>query len=257
MYLSVLVLTACDIFSPGQDPPYPTTVAPLDSVTLHHYTNEYQALNNNRICTGLNEYGFCEYHVTSCPGRPLSVEITSENEMIERAQEFIARNHKFTGISFPGGLQVSTSYGIGPGSKHTEWNIIFRNQIYKGYEVLNTAFYVFLDHDGVYMIGGNWYPQITIPDQDNYTLDQAKESLYGHQITFWCWNQVEITVSESNIKPESRKVIVPFETDDRMELRVAWEIYIKGSPDSSIPIWVIYIDSMTGEILQEYMTVDC
>jgi hypothetical protein len=263
--LLIIGLNSCGIDEPNQDLNYPTTLYPLNGDMLNKYLNEYMTLNNNRVCTQLNMYGYCEYDLTPCMSRPiLRTEIIDESKMIRLAKEFIIKNSKYTGVNNIDNLIISSSDGLSgcvkcDGSandiKNIKWRLRFSNQYYDGYEVLNTDFFVFLDNNGVFMIGGNWYPKIIIPHNDNYDLKKAKESLYGHKISFRCWNQIEITVNQSNIKQEARKVIIPRKMDDRIELRVTWEIYITDSNNNSM--WAIYVDSMTGEIISENQLIIC
>jgi len=263
--LLVIGLNSCGIDEPYQDTNYPTTLYPLNGDMLNKYLGEYMALNNNHICTLLNAYGYCEYDLTPCMNRSiLRTEIINESEMIRMAKQFIIKNNKYTGVTNINKLQVSNSLGISGcikcdnsenDIKNINWRLRFSNQLYAGYEVLNTDLFVFLDNNGVFMIGGNWYPKINIPHNDNYDFKKAKESLYGHKISFICWSKIEITVNQSNIKQEARKVIIPLKMDDRIELRVTWEIYITDSNNNSM--WTIYVDSMTGEIIRENPLIIC
>jgi hypothetical protein len=261
----VLLAQSCGVNEYDETNGYPTKIYPLNSTELTKRISEYQTLNKNQVCTSLNEFGFCEYDLTPCMNRSIQrTEITDEAKMINMAKEFISKNSKFTGISNIDELQLSSSSGIHgcikcDGSegdkKNIGWRVCFSNQIYNGYEVFNTEFMVFLDNNGVYMIGGNWYPKINIPDSNEFDLEKAKQSLYGHKISFLCWSPINITVSAENIQEEARKVIIPYKIEDRIELRVAWEILIYGS--GSTPLWTIYVDVMTGETIMENSRIIC
>jgi hypothetical protein len=261
----IILAQSCGVNEYDETSNYPTTIYPLSSDKLSKYQSEYQTLNNNKVCTSLNEYGFCEYDLTPCMDRSiLRTEITDETKMINMAKEFISKNSKFTGISNIDELQLSSSTGVHgcikcDGSegdiKNINWRVCFANQIYNGYEVFNTDLFIFLDINGVYMIGGNWYPKINIPDSNEFDLEKAKQSLYGHKISFLCWTPINITVSAENIQEDARKVIIPYKIEDRIELRVAWEILIYSS--GSTPLWIIYVDVMTGEIIMEYSRIIC
>lgn len=265
MFLLVISLFSCGIDEPEIDNNYPTKIYSLSSESLSKSLEEYLLLNNYGVCTQLNSYGFCEYGAMICPNRQfLKTEINDENEMIRIAKEFIMKNNKFTGVTNIDELQIFRSKGISgcikcDGSENdfkiTKWRLDFKNQIYKGYEILNTELVVFLDNDGVFIIGGNWYSDIVIPKEDRYNLETVKENLSGRKIHFSCWENFELTITQNMIKQESRKVIYPMKMEDRLELRVAWEIYILGSQQN--PMWVIYIDSTTGEVLLEYQLIDC
>ena len=100
---------------------------------------------------------------------------------------------------------------------------------------------------------GNWYPEVYIPGHFNIDRDKAKSSLLNHIV----WNSTiagvpySATVTAASLAASTtRLVILPLITDDKIELRVTWQINIPG------PVYyIIRVDVMTGEIVSEEPTI--
>lgn len=246
----ILALVSCEsLESESDNSSYPTTIFALDSIDYENLVNEYRTFNNNQVCTSLNKYGFCEYNTPFCSIS--SVSITSESQTLSLAKQFIAQNRKFTGVKDVNKLVVELSYRL----SQKEWKFTFDNQIYKGYEVFNTSIDVFLDYDGVTLIGGNWYPEISLPSWYTYDFQEARALLIGDTITYYCYTEEKIVVSDTILKNQGRKVIIPLEKENRIELRFTWEIFVIDQYDSTP--YVFYVDVVTGEIVRQHQLFIC
>jgi hypothetical protein len=271
IFTLTIILSNCDVVDDPRSnedfdyDKYPTTIYALSNLEFNSYIKEYNELNDTLICTSLNIFGYCEYSIQSCPNRPVPrEEITNELEMINIAEATILKNKKFTEIESAENLIINRSVGLSgcikcDGSeddiKTITWKIDYNNQVFDGYEVLDTEIIIFLDKNGVTRMGGNWYQNIAIPPKDKYSFEEAKNNIIGRQITLVCEQSYDIIIDENNIFPEARKVIIPHIKDDSIELKVAWELYIIDS--NGMTVWRIYFDSTTGEMIKEGQLIFC
>lgn len=255
--ICVTTLSGCKLFDLTEDiSAYPTTIYALSSSAHNKALDRYTA-QNEQICGTLDKYGFCEDDKTLCA--VIRTEISDETKMISMARAFMSKNVAFTGITGDNEPKIEVSLGMDgcikcDGSPNDirliKWSLRFDNQHYGGLEVLDTRLYVYLNDQGVFRFGGHWYPEITIPSSDVYNLEEAKITLLGETIHIECFFPWDIIVSADNIRKEGRKVVVPVEKNNRIELRVAWEIHVAD-------VYVFYVDVMTGEIVLHEQTVIC
>lgn len=256
--LSFLVLQ-CERFenNDSTNGDYPTTIQPLSAAKLTELTSEFNALNDKRVCTPLNEFGFIKYKLTYCLTRKIQrIEIKDEASKIRLAKETLLKNTKFSGITDTSALVVKRSTplrgcikcdGSDGDTVPIAWRIEFENQVYKNIEVKETRIVAFLDTNGVYMMGGNWYPDIFIPDKDIFSVEASKKNLIGTEITWYGWGGKNVFVVESDsFSSNVRKVIIPFKNNNAIELRLTWKFYVGGSS------WAIYVDTTTGETVGIY-----
>ena len=262
LFLSSLILISCRIDDSPINDSYPTTISRLSDTKLNEAIIEYENLNDFYICTQLNEYGFPEYGLSHCLGRPiLREEINKdESELLNMAKAVILKNKKFTGVADVSRLSIRRSTGSkgcikcddSDGDiKNIKWIFDFNNQLYEGLEVFNTQIRAVLDNNGVFMLSGNWYPHIAVPKTNLYSLEQIKEDLVGQKRTIYCWTNYGIAVTEDNFPSEAGEVIIPIEKEYEIELRVAWEIIISGA------YYVFYVDVVSGEIIMEHQLIIC
>ncbi len=233
--------------------PYGTIIPALDSVEWLALTNEYKSLNEH-ICTSISKFGFCTDDRILCDVDRAGL---NKSQAEGLAKTWIEKNGKFTNIADFSKLTVKRFIGIpscllcdSTNKTYRDWSLVFGNQIYEGMEVFYTEISMYIDASGPYRVGGNWYSTIHIPAIDSFSLDRAKESLYGDTIRIECFTPIVYIVSPQNIAAGGRKVIIPKKYNNRIELRVAWEIFIARQ-------YLIYVDTTTGRIIFKNQTIIC
>jgi hypothetical protein len=100
---------------------------------------------------------------------------------------------------------------------------------------------------------GNWYHNIYVPKSFNFDQDKAKAILVNKVVSHTTigGQQYNVTISATDLNSSITKLkILPLTTDDKIELRVSWQINIPG------PVYYkIYVDVMTGDIIGEEPTI--
>jgi hypothetical protein len=260
----LLVWHGCD---PLEDSPfsvseYPTRYHALSATQLESLRKEYITLNENKICTSLNDLGFPEYSLTPCLSRPILRVPISENveSAVANAKLTLGKNSKFTNVTdtaevmlrrfdrLDGCIKCDGSSGD---IQQISWRFDFANQRYQGLEILESAIVVFLDAEGVIMLGGNFFRQIHIPPTDRFSFEQAKKSLIGRELKFNTWGgpQTYIIADSSFVSsPAPEKFIVQVKASQGLEMHVAWRMPVGWGGS---PLWFIYVDSTTGEVVRE------
>jgi len=229
------------------DPHYPTILYSLSSQQLQLLQDEFDVLNDYKICTKLNKYGFTADLEYNFPPNP-RIKLT-ENEALQIATSTLIKNKKYTNVADRLDLLTSVYKINSLETDDTKWRIIFGPQQYKECVVQNTLIFVWLHGDGVYGISGFWYPEIYIPIINNVDIDEAKEKIIGEKIIWHGFGGEphEFIVSDNSIADSVVKSIFPLEKEESIELRVTWKIPIIFG---SFIGWHIYLDTMTREIIQ-------
>jgi hypothetical protein len=100
---------------------------------------------------------------------------------------------------------------------------------------------------------GNWFPEIFIPTEFNVNQTKAKADLNGKVVSHYTFGGTEysVTISKTDIDKSTIGLkVIPIETDDKIELRVCWQIHIPG------PVYyIIYVDVMTEAIIGQEPTI--
>ena len=256
----VFLVCNCDInktpFSPDHkgNMDYPTILYPLTQDSLQQLQEEFDVLNENKICSRLNDYGLTGYDY--CLRTNPKVKIFNENAALKIAVNTLVKNSKFTNVTDSLSLVscgFNTSY-INDDSTH--WGFIFRDQDYQGIKVANTNIRVTLYGDGVFNIDGFWYKDICIPAIDEFSKNQAKGMVVGEKIIWsgFGGEPHEFIVSDNSIGDDIEKTIYPLAGEESIELRVTWKTPIIF--DDFVG-WYIYLDTTTGEIIkitQQFVT---
>ena len=163
---------------------YPQVIQPLSEESLQNLFAEFKTLNNGTVCNSLDKYGFISAGVCQADWI-VRKEITNEDAIIEMAKETIVKNSRFTGITdksqlvvervdeLPGCILCDGSQGD---MKNIQMRIIFKNQIFNGFEVEDTKITVFSDVEKTYRIDEHWYPTIELPEAV-LSEEQAKKAL--------------------------------------------------------------------------------
>jgi len=224
---------------------YPTTLFALSAEELRLLEAEFDSLNDNKISVTLDKYGLIGTH-TSLVIETSNNKITDENQAIRAAEATLVRNSKFTNVSDASLLAVKRTRKV----HDDNWEIHFKNQVYGDIEVIETEIGLRL-HEWVYMIwGGHFFRDIIVPSQFLIDEEVAKDSLIGYEIIWYDFGgqqQVYVISSNSFCQAQSDTVIVPLEKDEALELRVAWQVPIANAIS---PLWYVYVDVMTGDIIK-------
>jgi len=272
MNRSMLFLIICILlFWHGCDPledslfsasEYPTRYHALSATELESLRKEYVTLNENKICTSLNDLGFPEYSLTPCLSRPiLRIPITESVESaVAKAKLTLVKNSKFTNVADTAEvllrrfvpLDGCTKCDGSPGDiQQIKWRFDFANQRYQGLEVLESGIIVFSDAEGAMMLGGNLFRQINIPPTDQFSFEDAKKRLIGRELKFSTWGgpQTYVIADSSFLSsPAPEKFIVQVKSSQGLEMHVAWRLPIGWGGS---PLWFMYVDSTTGEVVRE------
>ncbi|MBN2013281.1 hypothetical protein JW960_28380 [candidate division KSB1 bacterium] len=232
------------------DPNYPTTLNPLSASQIAQLQAEFDSLNNPPLCTTINKYGFTGDD-SNC--RCYQMVEMEEADVIDLAIQTVLKNSKFTNAN-DSILLRSTVWATS--TNKIRWNVRFGPQQYHGYELPFTWIYVRIYDREAYSIARYWYKDICIPDHDNIGAQQAANKVIDEKIVWYNFggSAQSFIVSNDDIGSPINKAIYPVETEESIKLRVTWKIPILFS---GFVGWHIYLDTMTGEIveiIQEFRT---
>ncbi len=264
----------CDVIETSDIPEYPVTIEPLQLLALDDLNREYHRLNNDALCSTLNEYGLTGFsrilfpnNVNPCANRiPEKIELGDPSPLIRLAKQKVIYNSRFTNVEDTAALQVKELvplYGCticeGPetNSVPLEWKIIFKNQRYQSMEVADTEIIVFVDSKGVNRIWGNWYTGIYAPGLLDVGYLEAQRIVEGIEIELFdiTGQDSVLTVSNEMIGQPNNFEIIPFKNKtEALELRKAWIVPIKYL-DQQYEGINAYVDAVDGAIL-DYRTVE-
>ena len=247
-----VTLTSCDKneWPEDKDQRYPTTIYRLTEDTLLQMRNDFAQRNPN-VYTSLNQFGFCAM-LSSSGGNGLPGGFTKE-EAIAAVKEFVIRNPEYTGVSNPEDLKfrmVDSSIGY---NDAVFWGVRTENQSINNIEVDDTEILFHTQSMKLISCYGNHFPEVYVPKKFNFNVERAQYQLLGKEIFHWGWaGQYSAgIVTEKHLQQCTAKLmIVPVETERKIELRVVWQIKLPP------PLYYIFeIDVMTGEIIREMTTI--
>lgn len=264
----------CDVIETSDIPDYPVTIEPLQLLALDDLNREYHRLNNNALCSTLNEYGFTGFSrilfpndINPCSGKiPDKIELTDPAPLIKLAKQKAVVNARFTNVEDTAALKVKELvplYGCticeGPetNSVPLEWKIIFENQRYQSMEVADTEIIVFVDSKGVNRIWGNWYTGIYAPGLLDVGYLEAQRTVEGNEIALFdiTGQDSVLTVTSDMVDQPNNFEIIPFKNKtEALELRKAWIVPISFINQQYDRINA-YVDAVDGTIL-EYRAVE-
>ena len=247
-----ILLSSCEEFViPKHEIPegYPTTYLKLSSDILSQKQGSY-ALRNTYLVSSLNEFGFPGYGDVSSVSPPFSDQITKD-EAIAKAKLFCSQNPVETGVNSPDDLKLDASSSTTYYNGTTSWSLVFARQEYDTYEVSDTRIFFRITNGEVVSCIGNWYPEIYIPQDFNISQDEAKKNLINRIVSHYTLAGVKyyfpVTSEHLNESVVSLS-IYPVTTDDKIELRVAWKIWIQSLS------YIFYVDVMTGDVIGQEAT---
>jgi hypothetical protein len=245
-----ILLTNCEKSDLQIDPEYPTTIFRLSDEKLLEKRTEF-ALKNKYIKTSLDEFGFCGY----ADGFDLLKEYApdsdsiSEQTAIDLIKKFIKDNPKETGVNNVNDFLLLSVKNSSP----RRWYAKSMNQKIDTIEVINSKIIIDVYNGYIGNCLGNWYPEIFIPARFNIELDEAKHYLIGKQVTHHGIGDESYTVTitkQDILQSRTKLIIIPIRTDTKIELRVAWLIYMPNPVNYNI-----YIDVMTKKIIYQDPTI--
>ena len=232
-----------------EDSSYPTTIYRLPEETLSQMRSDFAQRNPN-VHTTLNQFGFCAMiEAGGVDGRSGGF---TETEAIAAVKEFVARNPEYTGVNKPNKLQfrsISSSIGY---NNAVFWHFKTENQTINNIEVDFTEILLHTQNRTVVMCYGNYFPDVYVPKKFNFDSKRAKSQLLGKEVFHWGWGgqySAGIVKTEHLQKCPTNLIIIPITTDEKIELRVAWQIRVDA-------LYIIFtVDVMTGEIIRESPTI--
>lgn len=272
-----LSISACDMLTISDDAlEYPTVYSKIELGELQSLNEEYQELNNGRLCSTLNEYGFTGFsEILFIDGQNpcervnrevIRVEMTNTDTLMSAAKRVLYKNREFTGIQDTNLLRLK-SMSPQPGcincgrpdeySANIEWSLTFESQLIDSAEVLGTEITVFLDALGVNRIWGNWYSNFKVPDFVNFGYVDVKEEMAGMEIDLQGYTGVDsiYTVQAQDLQEIPTKVHYPIESNNGQDLKIrtCWAVPISYGIDETFPGWIAYVDIEEG-ILVDLVT---
>ena len=246
------VLMSCDKSNEEtdvEDSMYPTTIYRLSEEVLLQKRNDFAQRNPN-VYTSLNQFGFCAmlapFGGDGSPGG------FTKAEAIAAVKEFVKRNPEYTGVNNPNNLQFrSISSDIGYNNA-VFWHFKTENQTINNMEVDYTEILFHTQNRKLVSCYGNRYPNVYVPKKFNFDMERAKSQLLEKEIFHWGWSgqySGGIVTAEHLQQCTAKLIIVPITTDEKIELRVAWQIHLEAK------YYIFEIDVMTGEIIRETPTI--
>ena len=232
---------------------YPTTFKKLSSGILSQMRSSY-AIKNKYMTSSVNDFGFCGYNGDPInAGTPPIQDIITQSKAIEIVKTFVSNNKSETAVTNSNDLafyKISTDTGFGGA---IGWHFKTVNQKVDTIEVMYSMILFHLTNGVVTSCYGNWFPEINIPAKFNIGQSKAKESLNSKVVSHYTMGGTEdkVTISKTDLDKSTIGLkILPIENENKIELRVCWQINIPG------PVYYkIYVDVITGAIVQQEPTI--
>ena len=250
--LVVILFSSCDKNSDKLDEnhTYPTTFYRLSEGTLLQKRSDF-AKRNPDAYTTLNQFGFCA--MLEAGGGDGSPGGFTEAEAIAAVREFVARNPEYTGVSNPNDLQFRTISSTTGFNNAVFWHFRTKNQIIHNVEIDFTEILFHTQNKKLVSCYGNHFPNVYVPKKFNFDVKQAKSKLLGKEIVHWGWEgpySAGTVTAEHLQQCTTNLIIVPITTDEKIEIRVAWQINLIAPLN-----YIFKVDVMTGEIITETSTI--
>jgi hypothetical protein len=263
----ILFAASCTLVSLEDDEVvYPTIIEPLNVSLLQQKNSEYRALNNDHICSTLNEYGYTGFSrvlfpndVNPCLSREIiRIELTETDTLEAFARKVLYKNRLFTGVLDTTTLEITESVPLfgcticeGPDINNViiEWKVTFAAQQVNNVALGDTEISVFMDAFGVNRIWGNWFNGFYNPDRPNISADSARALLVGQELTTQTENlNVSFTIQDSFISTDEIVEIRPYPNNGNLEIRKGY-VFDIVNPELQGQSWQAFIDQMDGKIL--------
>jgi len=254
VFLLIIFIQSCDQIDTTTigDKNYPTIYRKLDATTLNQMRTDF-AKTNPFLNTSITDFGFCgytaDYISTAWPTR---IPDLTKIEAINATRLFISQNTARLGVKITDAITFSRvdSFTIYEGS--IKWYLYSDTQKIGDLEVYDTYLRFSLTNGKMTSSDGNWYPYIYIPARININEVKARSILLNKVVYLsdFSGKPISMTITAKSLETaEFSKLIYPLKTTDKIELRIVWVVNI---PEV---FYVIYMDVMTGEIVDGYPTV--
>lgn len=248
--MAFLFITGCNNSDLSVDPNYPTIIEELNDREIDQLIGELDQ-SPMALCQSVDVFGFpfANLDDTLCIDENnwryyATIDQLKKNTKIAVSDYGHLLNVtdtskiKILSIVTPDGKTYEKFYATETDSAPPVWIITTNQQYYNDLIVRGSNLSIILASDHVVSIGGHWYDYIYIPDFDNYSEIDAKESLFNRTIED---GSNEIIPTSEMTWHYSKKIIVPIRRSNKIELRVCWAMY----PST----WEIMVDTQTGEII--------
>lgn len=251
--LLIILFYGCDKHNYKEDSYfYPTTVERLSDMDLSRMKSTFAQMNPS-LNTSLNSFGFCSSEWINFQTPPITQPLT-ESEAIETVRKFIALNPAQTGVKNPKEVTFSKiKFDPAMRDSATYWTLHSSIQKIKGLEVLYTQIIFRIKNRQLIQCIGNWYSPVYLPKDINFNQEKAKALLLNTVVAHYtiAGEKQEIKIRGEDLNGSTaRLVIYPVISEEKIELREAWEINIPA-PVS----YIIYVDALTGETVGSQPTI--
>lgn len=202
-----------------------------------------------------------DYGLFSFKGSPKSghSSFNDPSIVLDHAKNVLIENSQYSNVISDSALIVEyiKRYG-GTVPTFSYWFVGFKNQIYKGLEIINTAIYIRV-MDSVESLTGHHFKDIYIPEENLLTKNSIYQKIIGYVIVYEDHNGIqEKEITGGLIVDDFIKKIYWFEEENFIEFRVVWEIPIlmeEGAGLASV-WWYVYVDVISGEVVHIYQTAE-
>ncbi|NOR45548.1 MAG: hypothetical protein GQ534_08200 [Candidatus Delongbacteria bacterium] len=237
-----------NIVDPNID--YPTIYYPLAETELNELQIEFDSLLGSEYDAFMDEYGLVGSYGLLNRGQS---SIEDVNEAISIAKSAVTHFSKFTNVSDSSLIVVNKATNIGGYYLFTDWVVSFENQIYDGYEVLNTRIMVLIT-DEIIQVRENYYTDIFVPTENRISVEDAQNLIIGSEIEYYDFVGLDTLVVKENMfyvngaTERSKVKILPRDLGDSVEMRVCWRVPIFAF-GGIYPDWYVFVDILSGEVV--------
>ena len=222
---------------------YPTILYPLTESELATVQSTFESLNNTQIRASLDKYGLLDWSGLLNRGQST---IQNVNVAVSMAKSSLLKFNEFSNITDTVLLVVKRATNEHGSNLFSDWAIEFENQLYRDLIVEKTGIFI-LVHDDVRQIHGHHYTDIFIPTEEIIDKEIVTSLIDGYIIEYDCWTPQEYIIeSDDIVNADIETVIYPLELNESLEFRVTYKIPIVNPQ----PQWYIFIDVVTGEIIE-------
>jgi hypothetical protein len=225
--------------------PYKIYAKTADEIAV--LQSEFDSLNENKICTILNQFGFTDD--ANCQEENVEENIVDQQKILSLVKSTLVKNSKFTNVLDTLNLEVRKVYHAD--RSPSLYSIYFEDQVVDGITVEESRILVFFYGNYVYQIRGSWYPKIPIPPKGyGISILGAKNKIIRKKIEYYCWSPLDFTITWQSIVDEyTIKCIYPIVDDNSIEFRYVYRFSVRRSIRSDQDFH-IYVDIITGEIIR-------
>jgi len=229
--LPILLILTFFVAGCGKNNPelvYPTVYKKITTATLVQLREAF-AQKNIFLTSSLNEFGFCGYagDLRTPSANPYPEKLTRVGA-IALVKKFVSENPIATGVKNADELKFTQVDSFTGYNGALFWSLLSSDQKVGLVDVVYSKIRFVIRNNTVHSCLGNWFPDIYIPDR--FTIDQkeAKSLLVNRIVSHYTWagvKHVKITTADLNKSVVILKIL-PVKTEDKIELRVVWQVNI-------------------------------